>query len=223
MLPLAATLTIKSLCKEAEVFSAAESVHPEPALFGTTDGKAIGTYLEHKFRAYLKMKRYDFEAGNAANGLDFPGLKVDIKVTSIKQPQSSCPFRSIRQKVYGLGYSLLVFVYEKTDDHANKSAILRMTNTIFVEASKTADFQMTRGLIKLLDEGCNDDDLMGFMADRSLTTDEHELRILALDISSKKPEQGYLTISPALQWRLQYKRVIAQAGTVDGVLSVFKG
>ena len=98
-----------------------------------------------------------------------------------------------------------------------------MTDTIFVEASKTADFQMTRGLIKLLDEGCNEDDLMGFMADRSLTTDEHELRILASEILSKKPEQGYLTISPALQWRLQYKRVIAQAGTVDGVLSVFKG
>lgn len=205
------------------MFSAAESVHPEPALFGTTDGKAIGTYLEHKFRAYLATKGYDFQAGNAANGLDFPGLKVDIKVTSIKQPQSSCPFRSIRQKVYGLGYSLLVFVYEKTDDHANKSAILRMTDTIFVEANKTADFQMTRGLIKLLDEGCNDDDLMGYMAERSLTTDEHELRILASDTLKTKPEQGYLTISPALQWRLQYKRVIAQAGTVDGVLSVFKG
>lgn len=94
-------LTIEALCQEAREFSAAESVHPEPSLFGTTDGKAIGTYLEHKFRAYLTTKGYDYEAGNAANGLDFPGLDVDIKVTSIKQPQSSCPFPPLRS---GAGY-----------------------------------------------------------------------------------------------------------------------
>lgn len=218
-----AILTIEALRQEARGFSTAESVHPEPSLFGTTDGKAIGTYLEHKFRAYLTTKGYDYEAGNAANGLDFPGLEVDIKVTSIKQPQSSCPFRSIRQKVFGLGYSLLVFVYEKKDDHKSRSAILRMTDTIFVEASRTADFQMTRGLRKILDEEGNEDDLMAFMAERSLTADEHELQSLAAEVMGKRPEQGYLTISPALQWRLQYKRVIDQAGAVDGVLSVFKG
>ena len=54
------------------------------------------------------------------NGIDAPELDVDIKVTSIKQPQSSCPFKSARPKRYGLGYNLLVFVYEKSDDHANK-------------------------------------------------------------------------------------------------------
>lgn len=215
-------LTIEALCQEAQKFSEVESTYPEPSLFGTTDGKAIGTYLEHKFRAYLTAAGYDYEAGNTANGLDFPGLEVDLKVTSIKQPQSSCPFRSIRQKVFGLGYSLLVFVYEKTDDHESRSAILRMTDTIFVDASRTADFQMTRGLLKLLDEEANEDDLMAFMAERSLTTDERELQMLAAEVMSKRPEQGYLTISPALQWRLQYKRVIDQAGTVDGVRSVFK-
>lgn len=30
----------------------------------------------------------------------------------------------------------------------------------------------------------------------------------------------YLTISNALQWRLQYSRVIAQAGAVDGIIRV---
>jgi hypothetical protein len=145
-----AQLTPTLLCREAHNFSAIESRHPEPSLFGTTDGKAIGTYLEHKFRAHLVAAGYEFEAGNAANGLDFPGLDIDLKVTSFRQPQSSCPFRSIRQKVYGLGYSLLVFVYEKSDDHANRSALLKMTNTIFVESAKTADYQMTRGLRRYL-------------------------------------------------------------------------
>jgi len=160
--------------------------------------------------------------GNAANGLDFPGLDVDIKVTSIKQPQSSCPFRSIRQKVYGLGYSLLVFVYDKKDDINEQVAVLRMTDTVYVEAAKTADFQMTQGLRRILDEGGNDEDLMAFMEARSLTSEEHELRALASEVLQRKPEQGYLTISPALQWRLQYKRVIEKAGTVEGVYSVFK-
>lgn len=215
-------LTAKSLCEEATLFSEIESAYPEPSLYGVSDGKAIGTYLEHKFRSYLTQKGYDYQMGNAANGLDFPGLDIDIKVTSIKQPQSSCPFRSIRQKIYGLGYSLLVFVYDKKDDINEQVAVLRMTDTVFVEASKTADFQMTQGLRRILEEGGNDEDLMAFMEARSLTTEEHELRALAADVLQRKPEQGYLTISPALQWRLQYKRVIEKAGAVDGVHSVFK-
>jgi hypothetical protein len=61
--------------------------------YGVTDGKAVGTYLEHKFKLYLK-ERYEFLEGNSASGIDFPGLLVDVKVTSIRQPQSSCPFKS---------------------------------------------------------------------------------------------------------------------------------
>src|SRR5262245_63113768 len=44
-------------------------------------------YLEHKFTAYLATK-YRFTPGNSASGIDLPGLNVDIKVTSIAQPQS---------------------------------------------------------------------------------------------------------------------------------------
>gem|GEM_PF-2517700 len=98
------TLTTDPLCQEAAIFSAAESTHPEHTLFGVTDGKAVGTYLELKFRTYLVDKGYIFAEGNTANDLDFPGLTIDMKVTSIKQPQSSCPFCSIRQKIYGLSY-----------------------------------------------------------------------------------------------------------------------
>lgn len=47
-------LTAVTQCEEAARFSEAESNHPEPSLFGVTDGKAIGAYLEHKFRAFLQ-------------------------------------------------------------------------------------------------------------------------------------------------------------------------
>src|SRR5947207_4745967 len=108
-------LTVELFQQEAAAFARAESTWPEPSLFGVTDGKVVGTYLEQKFQAYLQTK-YEYARGNSATGIDFPGLEVDIKVTSIRQPQSSCPFKSASQKIYGLGYSLLVFVYEKKDD-----------------------------------------------------------------------------------------------------------
>ena len=46
-------LTLDDLRKEAATFGKAESGHSEPTLFGVTDGKAVGTYLEQKFRFYL--------------------------------------------------------------------------------------------------------------------------------------------------------------------------
>ena len=215
-------LTIDLLCAEAQTFSDIESTYPEPRLYGVTDGKAVGTYLEHKFRLYL-VQRYSFTEGNSANGIDFPGLGVDMKVTSIKQPQSSCPFRSARQKIYGLGYGLIVFVYDKADDAVNRTAILRMTATVYVEPQRTGDFQMTRGLRQILESEGNTEDLMAFMSEKNLPVDDIELKILAEEILTNKPEQGYLTISNALQWRLQYGRVIEKAGSESGIRSIYKG
>lgn len=65
------SLTIETLCFEAAIFSAAESQHPEPLLYGVTDGKAVKTYLEQKFKLYLKGK-YEFIAGNSASAINFP-------------------------------------------------------------------------------------------------------------------------------------------------------
>ena len=45
-------LTIELIQEEARIFSTIESIHKETSLFGVTDGKAVGTYLEHKFQAY---------------------------------------------------------------------------------------------------------------------------------------------------------------------------
>lgn len=213
MLP---SLSLDTLKAEAAKFAVQESSHPEPSLFGVTDGKAVGTYLEHKFREHLQ-KRYSFAAGNSASGIDFPELAVDMKVTSVKQPQSSCPFKSARQKIYGLGYSLLVFVYDKKDDGAARTAVLDIVHTVFVEASKTADFQMTTGITEILKNSGNEDDLVAFMADRMLPVDDIQARQLAAEILRTQPVQGYLTISNALQWRLQYSRVIEVAGKVDGI------
>ena len=48
--------------------------------------------------------------------------------------------------------------------------------------------------------------------------DEVEAESLADEVLRNPPEVGHLTVSNALQWRLQYGRVIEQAGKVGGVL-----
>lgn len=213
-------LTFKLLCNEAQAFSRFESSHDEPSLFGITDGKAVGTYLEHKFRNFLKLQ-YEFVEGSSANGIDFPGLLVDMKVTSIKQPQSSCPYKSARQKIYGLGYSLIVFVYDKVDDATLRTARLNIIDTIFVAAHRTGDFQLTRGLITILANEGNREDIIALLLDKNLPVDEIEVGNLADEILTNPPEQGYLTISNALQLRLQYGRVIEKAGKEEGVSAVY--
>jgi len=87
-------LTVQLLKTEAKAFADRESGHKEKSLFGVTDGKAVGTYLEHKFQEALQ-KKYEYARGSSAKGIDFPQLDIDIKVTSIGQPQSSCPFKSL--------------------------------------------------------------------------------------------------------------------------------
>ena len=211
-----AELTHEDLVRESGVFAGLESGHADPALYGVTDGKAVGTYWERKFRVYLG-KHYQFETGSASLGIDLPGLNVDIKTTSVDQPQSSCPFESAWQKIYGLGYGLLIFVYDKLDDHQARTGCLNIQHIIHVEKEQTADFQMTRGIREILDRGGNEDDLIGFFADRNLPVDDIEGRNLAREIMKKRPLQGYLTISNALQWRLQYGRIIDQAGMTNGI------
>jgi hypothetical protein len=213
------SLTIARLKAEAQAFAVRESTHKEKSLFGVTDGKAVGTYLEHKFQELLQS-RFRYVRGNSAKGIDFPSLNVDIKVTSIRQPQSSCPFKSARQKIYGLAYSLLVFVYDKKDNRQAKTSTLTIKHVIFVEASRTADFQTTSGILKILDNSGNSDDLVGFMMAHYLPVDDIQAEALAKEILKNRPEIGCLTISPALQWRLGYKRVIQQAGKAVGVTRV---
>ena len=62
-------LTIELLIDEAKNFCERESQFDNPELFGVTDGKAVGTHIEHKFQNYL-IKKYIYEIGSSANGID---------------------------------------------------------------------------------------------------------------------------------------------------------
>ena len=213
-------LTIESLKKEAAAYCPSVSQHKIRNLYGVTDGKAIGTYLEQQFKTRLHEK-YIFEEGSSAKGRDFPELNVDMKVTSINQPQSSAPFKSARQKIYGLNYSLLIFVYQKTDDSESSTSHLSMHHAIFMDKTRTADTQTTRGILEIINRDGNAEDLVAFMNDRHLPVDELSAIQLAEEILRNPPKLGYLTISNALQWRLQYTRALESADGVDGITKVW--
>lgn len=212
------TLTLEDLKREAKIFCDFMKKENHPSLIGVTDGKAVGTYVEHRFQSYLNSK-YILDIGSSARGIDLPGndIMTDIKVTSITQPQSSCPFKNARQKIFGLGYNLLVFVYLKYDTAT--TCTLDFKYCTFIENSRTADFTITKRLREMVNDGANKEDIIGFLIDKNVPGDEIIYNDLADEILDHTPSQGYLTISNALQWRLQYSRVIALNNSVDGVLN----
>ena len=211
-------MDISDLKAEAKIFCEFMKQENHPSLIGITDGKAVGTYIEHRFQKYLSSK-YEIEIGNSAKGIDLPGstIETDIKVTSIVQPQSSCPFKNARQKIFGLGYNLLIFVYDKKDTPT--TCTLDFKYCTFIDKSRTADFTITKRLREMVDDGANKDDIVGFLVDKYVPGDATVYSDLADEILRNKPKQGYLTISNALQWRLQYTRVISLENTVNGVLN----
>lgn len=209
-------LTIEILIKEAKNFSQLISAQNHTAIIGVTDGKAVGTYVEHLFQNYLN-ERYIMTVGSSASGIDLPSVNTDIKTTSYVQPQSSCPFKSAREKIFGLGYNLLVFVYNKIDTET--TCTLQITHCTFIEADRTADYTITALLRQMLSVKANKDDIIGLLNDKNVPGDEITYNDLADEILANPPQQGYLTISNALQWRLQYKRVIELNNTVGGVVN----
>ncbi len=214
-------LTIQSLITEAERFCELNSGVYKAELYGVTDGKAIGTFVEHLFQRFLG-ERYDTSVGNSASGLDLPSVNTDIKVTSLNRPQSSCPFRDSKQKIYGLGYNLLIFVYRKHDDAEKKMGMLDFVSCSFVDKSRTADFQTTTGLRKIIENQGNQDDIFAFLVEHNIPGDEVTLYQMAEDILKNTPQIGYLTISNAFQWRLQYSRVVAMTDKVNGIRQIIK-
>ena len=71
--------------------------------------------------------------------------------------------------------------------------------------------------MRIIENEGNLDDVLTFFAERMLPLDDIQAQTLAEEVLANPPETGYLIISNALQWRLQYSRVIQQAGTVVGI------
>ena len=216
-------LTITKLLEEAQIFCVAQSKFQHKELFGVTDGKAVGTLIEQSFQKHLK-ERFEVAIGSSARGIDLPSedILTDIKVTSIVQPQSSCPFKDAKQKIFGLGYNLLVFVYDKKDNAESQTAILEFVSCSFISKERTADFTTTSILNDMKKVNSNLEDIVSFLNGIKIPADEITLNQIAEQILSTEITIGYLTISNALQWRLQYNRIVNLSDDIEGIHKIVK-
>lgn len=202
-------LTLDLLSESIKNFVKDHTEHPADILCGFNDGKTIGTYIENLLFAWLVNKEFRFAQGNSARGLDFPELNAEIKSTLITQPQSSCGFESARQKVFGVGRNIILLLYSKDDDQIARSCLLKLHEAFVIPEQETSDYTTTFYLIRLLQNNPSIDEIVNYLRFRDLPCSELELREIAEEVIQKGVTQGRLTLSNALQWRLQYTYVIS--------------
>ena len=84
----------------------------------------------------------------------------------------------------------LVFVYDKKDDHASKSAILDFVSCSFIEKERTGDFTTTFRLREMIDDGANEEDVWAYLNDAYFPGEAEELMDLAEVILKNPPKVG---------------------------------
>ena len=72
----------------------------------------------------------------------------------------------------------------------------------------------------MVENDANKDDIISYLNDRNLPADEITMNELADEILINPPPQGYITVSNALQWRLQYQRIVDLSEDVEGIISI---
>ncbi len=72
----------------------------------------------------------------------------------------------------------------------------------------------------MVKDHANEADIIAYLQDKNIPADEITLSKLAGHILKNPPEQGYLTISNALQWRLQYQRIVALNENIAGISKI---
>ena len=100
--------------------------------------------------------------------------------------------------------------------------MLEFVSCTYIDKSRTADYQTTTGLRQIIENKGNVEDVFAFLNDHKIPADEVTLMNMAKDILSDPPVIGYLTISNALQWRLQYGRIVSLSEAVNGISPIVK-
>ncbi len=171
-------------------------------IIGPNSGRRIADYIEDTYMKKLKTRLF-IESGKKKEGLDFPTINTDIKVTRIKKPQSTAAIKDIHAKIFGLGYNLIIFFYDFGGDDGNQLIIKK---TIYIPINKTADFKMMNKLEDILGE----EDVLAEELKYQYEEMEHyeeielnEYRKLAKKMSNNYVE-GYLSYAGDPRWHLTY-------------------
>ena len=101
-----------------------------------------------------------------------------------------------------------------------KTATLDFKSCSFISKERTADYTTTFRLNEMVKDGANEEDIIAYLNDKNIPADDITLSQIAKQILKNPPKIGYLTISNALQWRLQYGRVVALNEKVKGITKI---
>ena len=74
----------------------------------------------------------------------------------------------------------------------------------------------------MIENDANLEEIIAYLMDKNLPADEIKLNSLADEILKNPPIQGYLTVSNALQWRLQYSRIVKLEDDVNGIIKIIQ-
>ena len=72
----------------------------------------------------------------------------------------------------------------------------------------------------MVKDGANTEDIIAYLQDKNIPADEITLTNMAEQILKNLPKVGYLTISNALQWRLQYGRIVMLKDKISGITKI---
>jgi hypothetical protein len=159
------------------------------------------TAIERQFHDLLE-ESFQHVRGSSSKGIDLPQLNYDIKITSMREPQSSAPFGHASERIFGLPYGILLLPYDDESDG------LVFIEPVLFAAGETADRRVTAALQEMRDGGATQGEIAAFLlgADVGLSGDEIE-RVSARIIKEGIP-QGRLVLSDAHQWRLRYSEAL---------------
>lgn len=172
--------------------------------------KQIGTYFEKELRDWFENKHGLVSEGSVAEDIDLPAFNLDVKTTSNRQPQSSSTFDDPGERIVGVDYNILLFVYDKQSvDGGNKFEI---KTCAYIPKERASDYRKSDDAVKLVA-----DYREGKLSESELREQLEDLTGVGA-ISDKKfeeikndpPEKGAITITPALQWRFNYNKMVKE-------------
>ncbi|AXR81444.1 hypothetical protein [Natrarchaeobaculum sulfurireducens] len=174
----------------------------------SSTSKQIGTYFEKELRVWFEDKHGLVSEGSVAKDLDLPAFNLDLKTTSNRQPQSSSTFDDPGERIVGVDYNILLIVYDKQPvDGGNKFEIMTCA---YIPKERASDYRKSEDAVKLVADYRD-----GKLSEADLREQLENLTGVGAisdekfkEIKESPPEKGAITITPALQWRFNYNKMV---------------
>lgn len=182
--------------------------------------KQVGSYLEAELREAIESEFGRSLGGNAAKGVDIVGIRVDIKTTRITQPQSSAPVRTRAEPALGLDCHVLLLVYDLNDDGNPDAPMLDIASISFIPRWMTTDHRVAARM-RDLREQVRAGEVGAVAAAETLTKEfsaiDTTAELIAVLAGDEPVPRGVTTVSPAFQWRYQYRAIHNEAAEARGL------